>query len=209
MFSVSLTCLRVFNSRDRFITVSRSQAAWPPKLWRAVPLFPGTRIGTHVSRKRWHLDDCCFRKTSCESDPFKDDAAQRVSVCFSPGTFNVSCMLDSCWECCSWQHCNQQDLVAHVAYMLLVGVGSLYSYPTMATMTNVNATYSSTHNCPNICGLRAHILNVHMTTIEPHFCRFSSAMYFFWGVKRVKSLYLLRTDRIIPHSCNASRSACD
>jgi hypothetical protein len=22
----------------------------------------------------------------------------------------VSCMLDSCWECCSWQHCNQQDL---------------------------------------------------------------------------------------------------
>jgi hypothetical protein len=99
-----------FNSRDPFITVSRSHAARPPKLWSAVPLFPGTRIGTHFSRKRWHLDDCCFRKTSCESDPFKDDAAQRVSVCFSPGTFNVSCMLDSCWECCSWQHCNQQDL---------------------------------------------------------------------------------------------------
>jgi hypothetical protein len=64
--------------------------------------------------------------------------------------------------------------------MLLVGVGSLYSYPTMATMTNVNPTYSSTHNCLNICGLRAHILNVHMTTIEPHFCRFSPSMYFFW-----------------------------
>lgn len=71
--------------------------------------------------------------------------------------------------------------VAYVAYMLLVGVGSLYSYPTMATMTNVNPTYSSTHNCLNICGLRAHILNVHMTTIEPHFCRFSSSMYFFGG----------------------------
>ena len=73
-----------FNSSDRFITVSRSQVARPPKLWSAVPLFPDTRIGTHFSRKRWHLDDCCFRKTSCESDPFKDDAAQRVSVCFSP-----------------------------------------------------------------------------------------------------------------------------
>ena len=101
--------------------------------------------------------------------------------------------------------------VAYVAYMLLVGVGSLYSYPTMATMTNVNPTYSSTHNCLNICGLRAHILNVHMTTIEPHFCRFSSSMYFFGGSSgsRAKSLYLLRTDRITPHSCNASRSACD
>ena len=27
----------------------------------------------------------------------------------SPGSFNATCMLDSCCECCSWQHCNTQN----------------------------------------------------------------------------------------------------